>query len=294
MLAQEAIHTKSSNKAKDFGQLMKFRLSSLVVFSAITAFIMASNQIDWFKVLMLTLGGFLVTGASNAFNQIIEKDLDKLMERTQTRPLPQDRLSHSESLIFSFLIGATGVFLLWHFMNPLSGILGIAAMFSYAVIYTPMKRVTPFAVFIGAFPGAIPPMLGWVAATNHLGLEALILFAIQFIWQFPHFWALAWILDDDYKKAGFRMLPAADGRSKTSALQIAVYTAGLVPIGLLPFAFRMAGPVSAVITSICGIYFMYTAIRLLKSCELNDARKLLYASFIYLPVVQLALMFDKL
>ncbi|MFN4122110.1 MAG: heme o synthase [Flavobacteriales bacterium] len=293
-MAQEAIHTNSSNKVKDFGQLMKFRLSSLVVFSAITAFIMASEQIDWFKVLMLTLGGFLVTGASNAFNQIIEKDLDKLMERTQTRPMPQDRLSQSESLIFSLFIGATGVFLLWYYMNPLSGMLGIAAMFSYAVIYTPMKRVTPFAVFIGAFPGAIPPMLGWVAATNHLGLEAMILFSIQFIWQFPHFWALAWILDDDYKKAGFRMLPAADGRSKTSALQIAVYTAGLIPIGLLPFVFRMAGPVSAVITSICGIYFMYKALRLLKTCELNDARKLLFASFIYLPVVQLALMFDKM
>ena len=288
------MQTSSQSKTKDFAQLMKFRLSSLVVFSAITAFVMASDKVDWFLVLMLTLGGFLVTGASNAFNQIIEKDLDKLMERTQARPLPQDRITHFEALLFSGIIGATGVFILWYFMNPLSGILGIAAMFSYAVIYTPMKRVSSFAVFIGAFPGAIPPMLGWVAATNELGLQALILFAIQFIWQFPHFWALAWILDDDYKKAGFQMLPAADGRSKTSALQIAVYTAGLIPIGLLPFAFQMAGPISAVITSLCGIYFMYTAIKLLKSCELSDARKLLYASFIYLPVVQLALMFDKL
>jgi len=294
-LAREITHTQAqAGKLKDFAQLMKFRLSSLVVFSAITAFIMASIHVDWIKVLWLTLGGFLVTGASNAFNQIIEKDLDKLMDRTGNRPMPQERLSHYEAVLFSSIIGIAGVAILWIFMNPISGMLGIAAMVSYAAIYTPLKRVTPFAVFVGAFPGAIPPMLGWVAATNQLGLQALVLFAIQFIWQFPHFWALAWVLDDDYKKAGFRMLPAADGRSKTTALQIAIYTAGLIPIGLLPYMFKMAGPTSAILTTICGIYFMFTALKLLKTCDTTDARKLLYASFIYLPVVQLSLMFDKI
>jgi protoheme IX farnesyltransferase len=287
---------KSSSKMKDFTLLLKLRLSWLVVFSAVTAYIMAhfyfDQPINWTSVIILTFGGFLVTGSSNAINQIIEKDLDKLMARTENRPMPQERLTNLEAIIFSVSAGILGVFLLWYFLNPLSGMLGIAALVSYVAIYTPLKRVTPFAVFVGAFPGAIPPMLGWVAFTGEMSLQALILFAIQFIWQFPHFWALAWMMDEDYKKAGFFMLPAADGRSRTSALQIMVYTAGIIPIGLLPFMFSMTGIVSAVITSICGIYFMFRAIKLHNSLEIADARKLLYASFIYLPIVQLALLFD--
>ncbi len=275
-------------------QLLKLRLTSLVVFSAVVSYLMAAQTPDWTIALLLTLGGLMVTGSSNAFNQIIEKDLDKLMARTENRPMPNDRLTHFEALFFSGLIGFAGIFILWYFVNPLSGILGLTALVSYVAIYTPLKRVTPFAVFVGAFPGAIPPMLGWVAASGDMSIQALIVFAIQFIWQFPHFWALAWMLDDDYKKAGFQMLPASDGRSKTSALQIMVYTASIIPFGLLPFFFHMAGPVSAVITTACGIYFMAKAIRLHKTLEISDARKLLYASFIYLPVVQLALLFDKL
>jgi protoheme IX farnesyltransferase len=272
---------KSHSKMKDFTLLLKLRLSWLVVFSAVTAYIMAhffyDQPINWSSVIILTFGGFLVTGSSNAINQIIEKDLANL-----------------EAIIFSVLTGLTGVFLLWYFLNPLSGILGLSALLSYAAVYTPLKRVSPFAVFVGAFPGAIPPMLGWVALTGEISLQALILFAIQFIWQFPHFWALAWMMDEDYKKAGFLMLPAADGRSKTSAFQIMVYTAGIIPIGLLPYMFNMTGWVSAIITSLCGIYFMFRAIKLHNSLEISDARKLLYASFIYLPIVQLALLFDTL
>ena len=287
---------KSHSKMKDFTLLLKLRLSWLVVFSAVTAYIMAhflyDQQINWTSVIILTFGGFLVTGSSNAINQIIEKDLDKLMSRTENRPMPQERLTNLEALIFSISAGILGVFLLWYFLNPMSGILGLFALISYVAIYTPLKRVTPFAVFVGAFPGAIPPMLGWVAFTGELGLQAWILFAIQFIWQFPHFWALAWMMDDDYKKAGFFMLPASDGRSKTSALQIMVYTAGIIPIGLLPYAFNMTGIVSAVIINLCGMYFMFRAIKLHNSLEVSDARKLLYASFIYLPIVQLALLFD--
>lgn len=179
-------------------------------------------------------------------------------------------------------------------MNPLSGLLCIAALVSYVAIYTPLKRITPFAVFVGAFPGAIPPMLGWVAATGVMSVEAVVVFLVQFMWQFPHFWALAWMLDDDYKKAGFQMLPSVTGRSKTSALQVMVYTAGLIPIGLLPYFFNMAGITSAVIITICGIYFMVKAIKLHQTLEISDARKLLYASFVYLPVVQLALLLDKI
>lgn len=289
---------KSHSKMKDFTLLLKLRLSWLVVFSAVTAYVMAhffyDQPINWTSVIILTFGGFLVTGSSNAINQIIEKDLDKLMTRTENRPMPQERLTNMEAIIFSVLTGLTGVFLLWYFLNPLSGILGLSALLSYAAVYTPLKRVSPFAVFVGAFPGAIPPMLGWVALTGEISLQALILFAIQFIWQFPHFWALAWMMDEDYKKAGFLMLPAADGRSKTSAFQIMVYTAGIIPIGLLPYMFNMTGWVSAIITSLCGIYFMFRAIKLHNSLEISDARKLLYASFIYLPIVQLALLFDTL
>lgn len=298
MLAQEITDNTPRTgivlKLKDYGQLLKLRLASLVVFSAVVTYFMAAENPSWIQALLLTLGGFLVTGSSNAFNQIIEKELDKKMDRTQQRPLPQDRLSESEALVFSSLIGLLGIWILWHFMNPLSGILGIAALLSYVVVYTPLKRITPFAVFVGAFPGAIPPMLGWVAATGVMSVEAVVVFLIQFMWQFPHFWALAWMLDDDYKKAGFQMLPSITGRSKTSAFQVMVYTAGLIPIGLLPYFFQMAGPVSAVITTLCGVYFMVKAIKLHQTLEISDARKLLYASFVYLPVVQLALLFDKI
>lgn len=283
--------------AKSLAELMKLRLSFLVVFSAIVSFSMASESfstIDWTTVLLLTCGGFLVTGASNGFNQVIEKDLDKLMNRTHQRPLPQERMGVIDALIFSGITGALGIWILWYFMNPLSGILGLIALVSYVLIYTPLKRITPFAVFVGAFPGAIPPLLGWVAATNDLGLQALVLFSIQFIWQFPHFWSLAWVLDDDYKKAGFRMLPSADGRSKTTAMQILVYNAGLIPISLLPFAFNMSGIVSAIICIVAGLLFFYKAWLLFKSGEIADARKLMFASFFYLPIVQLALMFDKI
>ncbi len=298
MLTDEISESSNSSaltsKVSDLGQLLKLRLASLVVFSAVVSYLMAAKNPDWSIALILTLGGFLVTGASNAFNQIIEKDLDRLMARTENRPMPKDRLTHAEALIFSGIIGIAGIGILWIYVNPLSGILGLIALVSYVAIYTPLKRITPFAVFVGAIPGAIPPMLGWIAVSGEMSIQALILFGIQFIWQFPHFWALAWMLDDDYKKAGFQMLPASDGRSKTSALQVMVYTASIIPFGLLPYFFRMSGILSAIIITLCGIYFMIKAIRLHTTLEISDARKLLYASFIYLPVVQLALLFDKL
>jgi protoheme IX farnesyltransferase len=275
-------------------QLLKLRLSWLVVFSALTSYFMGATNFSWLDPLWLTLGGFLVTGSSNAFNQIIERRLDMLMARTENRPMPKGRLSVAEALIFSSITGILGIAILWICMNPLSGMLGIGALVSYVAIYTPLKRVTPFAVFVGAFPGAIPPLLGWVAATGEIGIHGLVLFAVQFIWQFPHFWSLAWVLEDDYLKAGFRMLPAADGRSKTSALQILIYTAGLLPIGFLPFLFRMISPVALIITLLAGIYFLRKALKLHKTLEVSDAKALMFASFIYLPVVQLAMMFDSL
>jgi protoheme IX farnesyltransferase len=284
-------------KIRDYAQFIKLRLASLVVLSAAFSYITACNlnqmPVDWMKLGMLILGGFLVTGSSNGFNQIIEKNYDKLMDRTQNRPLPQDRMSVNESFLLAALTGIAGIIILWHFMNPLSGILGMAALLLYAVVYTPLKRVTPFAVFVGAFPGAIPPLLGYVAASGGFGeitLEAWILFVVQFMWQFPHFWAIAWVLDEDYKKAGFRMLPSLGGRDKSSAFQILVYTLFLLPISLLPVLFGMSGIVSVIVICGCGGYFLYLAVRLFRECSIDAAKRLMFGSFLYLPLVQVAVM----
>jgi len=282
-----------NSKVRDYAQFIKMRLASLVVFSAAIGFVIGSHTVDWKKMLLLILGGFLVTGSSNGFNQIIEKNLDKLMHRTYLRPLPQERMSTSESYILAILMGIAGISILWIFMNPLSGILGLVALILYTAVYTPLKRFTPFAVFVGAFPGAIPPLLGYVASTSGFGeisFQAWVLFAVQFMWQFPHFWSIAWVLDDDYKKAGFQMLPSLGGRDKSSAFQVLVYTLFLLPISLLPVVFHMSGVVSAFIILICGIYFTFQAYTLYRDCTVEAARKLMFGSFFYLPVVQIAVM----
>ncbi len=282
------------SRLRDYAMLMKFRLASLVVISAAIAFAAASKEVDWVKMGWLVLGGFLVTGSSNAFNQIIERDLDKLMNRTQNRPLPQERLGVAEAFGLAALCGIAGISILWIFMNPLSGILGLLALLLYTIVYTPLKRITPFAVFVGAFPGAIPPLLGCVAATQGFGsipLIGWILFAGQFMWQFPHFWAIAWVLDDDYKKAGFKMLPSPGGRDKGSAFQVVVYTLFLYPISLMPVMFHYSGLASSLIISFCSIYFLYQSYILYKECTVDAARKLMFGSFFYLPAIQLAVLY---
>lgn len=288
------------SKTSDYAQFIKLRLASLVVFSAAIGFVVGSHalhmDVNWTKMLLLIIGGFLVTCSSNGFNQIIEKDLDKLMDRTQNRPLPQERMSVNEAFILASIMGITGIIILWVFINPLSGILGTLALILYTIVYTPLKRITPFAVFVGAFPGAIPPLLGVVAATQGFGeirLEAWVLFAGQFMWQFPHFWAIAWVLDDDYKKAGFHMLPSLGGRDKSSAFQVLVYTLFLYPISLFPILFQMSGSISVIIISVCSVFFIRQAYTLYKECTVEAARKLMFGSFAYLPLVQLAVMFGK-
>lgn len=282
------------SKLRDYAMLMKFRLASLVVFSAAIAYAAAVDYVNWTHMGWLILGGFLVTGSSNAFNQIIECDLDKLMTRTQNRPLPQERITLMEAMVLASICGISGISILWIFMNPLSGILGLLALLLYTVVYTPLKRVTPFAVFVGAFPGAIPPLLGCVASTEGFGSVPLIgwiLFAGQFIWQFPHFWAIAWVLDDDYKKAGFKMLPSPGGRDKSSAFQVLVYTLFLYPISLMPVMFNFSGFISSIIISFCSIYFLYQAYILYRECTVEAARKLMFGSFFYLPAIQLAVIY---
>jgi protoheme IX farnesyltransferase len=300
-LQAEQTHTiektvPSRGKLTDYAQFIKLRLSALVVFSAAISFIIASEgAVNWMKLSWLIIGGFLVTGASNGFNQVIEVDLDKLMSRTQNRPLPQQRMGVSEAMILASLMGFSGILILWVFMNPLSGILGFLALFLYTLVYTPLKRKTPFAVFVGAFPGAIPPMLGCVASTSGHGsitLPAVVLFAIQFIWQFPHFWAIAWVSDEDYRKAGFRLLPSGE-RDKATAFQVLVYTLFLLPISLFPVFFHISGSVSAVIILLAGTGFCYQAFKLYKECSVKAARQLMFGSFLYLPVVQLAVLLGR-
>ena len=281
------------SKVHDYAQLTKMRLASLVVFSAGIAFLLAPGEVHAFKLVMLIIGGFLVTGSANGFNQVIERELDKLMTRTMSRPLPDQRMSVSEALFVCVLLGISGVFILTYFMNFTSGILGFLAIILYTLVYTPLKRKTPFAVFVGAIPGAIPPMLGWVAATGNLGIVAWTLFSIQFLWQFPHFWAIAWVMDDDYKKAGFNLLPTGR-RDKGSALQALIYTLSLIPVGVMPFVFHISGWMSMIVVLMVTLFFLQRAYLLYKNCDVDSARKLMYGSFLYLPVVLIALLLDKI
>jgi protoheme IX farnesyltransferase len=284
------------SKMADYVQFAKLRLSTLVVFSAAISYITVAPHVDWTRLLWLVLGGFLITASSNGFNQVIERDTDKLMARTANRPLPQGRMSVSEGILVASVFGLSGASILFLFINFLSGILGMLALLLYTLVYTPLKSKTPFAVFVGAFPGAIPPLLGCVAATAGMGsftLQGWVLFFIQFIWQFPHFWAIAWVLDDDYKKAGFKMLPSPGGRDKSSAFQILIYTLFLLPISLTPVFFRMSGAVSAIIITICGLLFIYQAQKVFNQLTVKYAQNLMFGSFAYLPIVQLAIMFGK-
>ncbi len=287
-------------KITQYAQFTKLRLSALVVFSAILGYFIALEElntpVNWLEVTMLFVGGFLVTGASNGYNQVIEREYDKLMPRTATRPIPTGKMSVTEGMILATICAVVGAGLLLYFVNPLSAILSVAALLLYVFAYTPLKRMTPWAVFVGAFPGAVPPMLGWVAATTALepfgfiGTNALLLFAIQFMWQFPHFWAIAWVVDDDYRKAGFRLLPTKE-RDKGSAFQVMVYAMFLIPMSLLPYFYNMTGIIGISIVLLCGILFFYQAWKLFSTLEIKAASKLMFGSFIYLPVVQLAYLF---
>lgn len=278
---------------RDVAAFCKLRLSTLVVMSAAFCFVLASNSIDYTKLTILIAGGFLVTASSNGFNQIIERNLDKLMNRTKNRPLPSDKMTVNQAYFIAAVLGILGIILLWMFINPLSGILGTLALVLYTLVYTPMKQKSPLAVFVGAIPGAIPPMLGYAAVSGELSMEAAILFSVQFMWQFPHFWAIAWVLDDDYKKAGFYLLPSRGGRDKGSAFQILIYTLCLMPVSLMPIVFNISGGVAATIIIICGIVFIAQAIKLFSKCDVKSAQELMFGSFIYLPLVQIALMIDK-
>ncbi len=281
------------SKVQAFVKLTKFRLSFLVVLSAVISYFTISPQIEIIKVIAITLGGFLVTGAANGFNQIIEKDLDKLMTRTGGRPLPQNILNVKQAFVFCLLLVFTGIFILSYCLNILSGLLGAISVVLYTLAYTPLKRITPFTVFVGAFPGAIPTLIGGVATGSGFGqftFHAWLLFSVQFMWQFPHFWAIAWVSHDDYKKAGFFMLPSLGGRDRSSAFQIVIYTLFLIPVSLFPQIFGLSNFISGVFVFFCGLFFLLQALTLYFKMDISSARRLMFGSFIYLPLVQLCIM----
>lgn len=277
-----------------FVELLKPRLSLLVAFSCAFGYGLATKgQVDWRILSILTLAGFLLSGASVVINQVIERDLDAMMERTKHRPLPTGRVSVPEAVSFAIACGLFSLTLLWLYTNPLTTILSLISLLLYAFVYTPLKRVGPIAVFVGAFPGALPPLLGWIAATGSVAHEALIIFGIQFVWQFPHFWAIAWVADDDYKRAGFRLLPSGGGKDLNTAIQIMIYTMFLIPLGLLPAKFGMTGLDSAIVATVCGVAFFAQTFSLMKTGSRQSALRIMFGSFIYLPVVQIAYLLDK-
>lgn len=250
------------------------------------------------------IGGFLVTGASNGFNQVIERDLDKLMKRTKNRPIPRGTMSVLEGTIASIIMAVVGLTLLYVYVNEKTALLSFSALAIYVFAYTPMKQKSSWSVLVGAIPGAIPPMLGWVAATNDFGFVPGMLFFIQFMWQFPHFWAVAWVAKDDYDLAGYKMLPSNGGRNKFTSWQILIYTLILIPISLFPWLLLRpeinintpisVGDISFVIVAIAGLLFYIFAQKLHQTNDMKDAKRMMFASFIYLPIVQFAYVFDKI
>ena len=283
------------NKSKVFLSLTKARLSFSVVFSTLAGYILAVDVVNFVDLVLLLFGGYCMVGASNSFNQIIEKDKDALMDRTKSRPLPTKKISTSNAFWISVLLTLMGLGILYT-INYKTAFFAAVSVFIYTCIYTPLKPITPLSVFVGAIPGAIPFMLGWVAATNSFGIEPGTLFMIQFFWQFPHFWALGWMLDDDYKKAGFNMLPTGN-KDKKTAIQIILYIIWMIIISIFPYS-GLTGALSlsiygAIIVLVLGILMLMFAVNLYNRMNTESARRLFLFTIFYLTSIQLVYIFDK-
>jgi heme o synthase len=284
----------SIQKILAYYKILKLRLSLLVAFSAGIGYLLGTKgAFDWVQFCIFTFSGLAITGASNIINQIIERNSDKLMHRTQNRPMPTGTMSVFEASIFAGLLTIVGVYLMIEYINFNTAWLSVLSLLLYAFAYTPLKTKNQIAVFIGAIPGALPPMIGWVAATNEFGWQPGILFAIQFVWQFPHFWAIAWVLDEDYKRAGIRLLPGS-GQDIRTAFQIMIYTLFLIPLGFIPYLMGMTGIVSAFVALLCGVLFLAQTFYLMKECSRKAALQIMFGSFLYLPIVQIAFVLDKI
>jgi len=294
-LSEVAAIEKRNTAARNFLEITKARLSVSVVFSSVAGYLIGADSIDWTVLLMLCLGGYGLVGASNTFNQLIERDLDAKMQRTKMRPLPSGQLSTGLALSIGFTLAIVGTMLL-AMINTATAFFGVLSIVLYVALYTPLKTKTPLCVFVGAFPGAIPFMLGWVAASGSFGIEPGTLFMIQFFWQFPHFWAIGWMLENDYKLGGFKMLPTGTA-DRGTALQIVLYTIWTVAASLIP-AMGVTGsfyitPISAIVVLLMGLIFLYFAIRLFRERTNSLARKLMLASVSYITLLQIIYVADK-
>lgn len=279
-------------KARAYIELLKLKLTLAVVFSGVFGYCLAVDHINWWKIVILAIASISITGAANIINQIIEKDSDKVMKRTAVRPLPMGRLTVREAAVFAFILFGIGCFLFVEFFNVRAAALAVLSLLLYGFVYTPLKRKGQIAVFVGALPGAFPPMIGWIAATNHFGWAPGILFAIQFFWQFPHFWAIGWLAFDEYKKAGIQMMPG-DGKTSETAFRIMLYTLFLIPVGWLPYLLGMTGINSALVAMIGGILFLAQTFHLVKTCTDKAALQMMFGSLLYLPIVQIVYLLDK-
>lgn len=299
MLREERIKAKSDllllAKVRDYSQLLKPNLSFMVVFSSVIGYLMAPGiAFAWKEVILLFTGGVLVTGSANTINQIIERYSDGLMKRTKLRPMPDGRMGAAEAWAVAVVSGAMGVLILSYYFNALAGILSLISLLLYAFVYTPMKKVHPIAVLIGAIPGALPPLIGWAAATGGLELGGWILFSLQFFWQFPHFWAIAWVGFEDYANAGIRMLPSHEGKTRFTGLQCMFYSIVLIPLAVMPHMIGLTGNIGMLICIACGVLYFAASFVFYQKNDHKSARRVMFSSFIYLPTVLLALLFDKM
>jgi heme o synthase len=285
-----------SGKIKDYMQLIKPSLSIMVVFSSVICYLLAPTvvEFDWLMIFLLFIGGMFVTGSANAINQVVEKDTDAIMKRTAKRPVAAGRMSVDEGWAFAIITGIAGVFILGYFFNWLSAGLALFSLFLYAFIYTPLKKVNAIAVLVGAFPGALPCLIGWAAGEDKLSMGGWVLFAIQFLWQFPHFWAIAWVSHKDYTAAGFKLLPSERGPTKYTAMQAVMYSLLMIPAGIIPYYIGMSGMVALVIVTVANLFLVWQCLRLYKNMDVASARRVMFSSYIYLPIVFLALLFDKI
>ena len=289
-----------AGKLQDYKLLIKFNLSFMVVFSALISYLLAPNikEFDWVSIGLLFLGGMLVTGSANAINQIVEKDTDALMKRTANRPVASGRMSVEEARTFALLSGIGGVLILYFHFNFLAAALAAFSLFLYAFVYTPLKKLSSISVLVGAIPGSLPCLIGWAAGNDDLSIGGWVLFALQFFWQFPHFWAIAWIAHKDYTAAGFKLLPSTEGPTKYSAIQAIIYSLLLIPVGVLPYFVGgnnggMSGIVSLVIVLGANLAMVGQCVRLYREMTVTAARRVMFSSYIYLPVVLLSLLANK-
>lgn len=299
MLREEPLKVKEYSfaiaKIRDYAQLMKPNLSFMVVFSSVVGYLLVPGvEFLWKNVLLLFLGGMLVTNGANIINQILERYSDRMMKRTMLRPLPDERMSVTEAWILCMLSAAAGVGLLAYCFNMAAALLSLLSLLLYGFAYTPMKKIHPIATFVGAIPGALPPLIGWVAATGSAGLGGWALFLIQFFWQFPHFWAIAWVGYEDYLKAGIRMLPSKEGRTSFTGLQCIFYSLTLIPLAMLPHQLQLSGSTGMWVSIACGLFYCFSSFLFYIRNDRKSAKRLMYSSFIYLPTVLLALLIDKL